>query len=259
MDKRKLERLIQDGYQPATVLESSPGNYQAIITIPKLGTSHDKDVGNRLAEHLNKEYGDPKLSGVIHPHRAPGYPNSKPKHQREDGSYPEVKLLKAERRECVKTLALSSRIDAEYQRLASQGPQHRERTPRKAIKLAAAPGSALDAYQRHSQDVLQRQQGGRVDLSRVDAMVAVRMRVTGHSQAEIEAALRQSAPTLRDKPEGRDWGDYAKRTARYAFGADGDRQAAGLGKYRQQWERLEGREQPQQQRQNEREGPSLGM
>ena len=165
-------------------------------------------------------------------------------------------LLKAERRECVKTLALSSRIDAEYQRLASQGPPHKERTPLAAIPLAAATGSALDAYQRHSQDVLQRQQGGKVDLSRVDAMVAVRMRVTGHSQAEIEGALRQCAPSLRDKPEGRDWGDYAQRTARYAFGAAGDRQAAGLGKYRQQWERLEGREQPQQQP-LERSGPGL--
>jgi acyl transferase domain-containing protein len=169
-----------------------------------------------------------------------------------------VKLLKAKRRECVKTLALSSRIDAEYQRLASEVPQHKERTPRAAIPLAAPTGSALDAYQRHSQDVLQRQQGDKVDLSRVDAMVAVRMRVTGHSQADIEAALRQSAPTLREKSEGRDWDDYAKRTARFAFGAAGDRQAAGLGKYRQQWERLEGREQPQSQWQKEREGPSFG-
>ena len=84
------------------------------------------------------------------------------------------------------------------------------------------------------------------------------MRVTGHSQAYIEAALRQLAPTLREKPEDRDWGDYAKRTARYAFGADGDRQAAGLVKYRQQWEQLEGKEQPQPQRQNEWEGPILG-
>ena len=47
-------------------------------------------------------------------------------------------------------------------------------------------------------------------------MVAVRMRVTGNSQADIEATLRQCAPTLREKPEGRE------------------------------------------QRQNEREGPSLG-
>jgi hypothetical protein len=148
-------------------------------------------------------------------------------------------------------------VGSQYRRLASQGPQHKELTPRTAIPLAAATGSVLDAYQRHSQDV-QRQQGGKVDLSRVDAMVAVRMRVTGHSQADIEAALRQSAPTLREKPEGRDWGDYAQRTARYAFGADGDRQAAGLDKHRRQWERLEGREQPQRQRQNEREGLSLG-
>ena len=250
MDRGKLERLIHDGYQPAAVLESSPGNYQAIITLPKLGKPNDKDVGNRLAEHLNREYGDPKLSGAIHPHRAPGYENRKPKHQREDGSYPEVRLLKAERRECVKTLALSSQIDAEYQRLASEGPQQRERTPRAVVDVVAATGSTLDAYQRHSKDVLQRQQGGKVDLSRVDSMVAMRMRVTGHSQADIEAALRQSAPTLREKPEGRDWNDYAQRTARYAFGAAGDRQAADLVKYRQQWERLEGREPPREKNRN---------
>ena len=151
------------------MLESSPGNYQAIITVPKLGTAHDKGVGNRLSDALNRQYGDPKLSGAIHPHRAPGYENRKPKHQREDGSYPEVRLLKAERRECIKALALSSQIDAEYQR--------------------------------------------------------------------------------RQKDEGRDWNDYAQRTARYAYSAAGDRQAADLGKYQQQWEKLEGREPQWQQEQ----------
>ena len=33
-------------------------------------------------------------------------------------------------------------------------------------------------------------------------MVAVRMRVTGHSQADIKATLRQRAPAAREKPEG---------------------------------------------------------
>ncbi|KJW92248.1 mobilization protein, partial [Enterobacter asburiae] len=131
MNREKLERLIRDGYRPAVVLESSPGNYQAIITVPKLGTAHDKDVGNRLSDALNREYGDPKLSGAIHPHRAPGYENRKPKHQREDGSYPEVRLLKAERRECVKALALSSQIDAEYQRQAALKAQQPERSKAK--------------------------------------------------------------------------------------------------------------------------------
>ena len=250
MNREKLERLIRDGYRPAVVLESSPGNYQAIITVPKLGTAHDKDVGNRLSDALNREYGDPKLSGAIHPHRAPGYENRKPKHQREDGSYPEVRLLKAERRECVKALALSSQIDAEYQRQAALKAQQPERSKAKpALELAAASGSAIDAYQRHYRDVLKRQRGGEVDLCRVDSMIAVRMRVTGHDQAAIEGAIRQCAPATRQKDEGRDWNDYAQRTARYAYSAAGDRQAAELGKYRQQWEKLEGREPVRQQEQ----------
>ena len=250
MNREKLERLINDGYQPAAVLESSPGNYQAIITVQKLGTPHDRDVGNRLSDALNREYGDPKLSGAIHPHRAPGYENRKPKHQREDGSYPQVRLLKAERRECVKALALSSQIDAEYQRQAAAKAQQQTLSKAKpALELAAASGSAVDAYQRHYRDVLKRQRGGGVDLSRVDSMIAVRMRVTGHDQAAIEGAIRQCAPATREKDEGRDWSDYAQRTARYAYSAAGERQAADLGKYRQQWEKLEGREPKRQQEQ----------
>ena len=251
MDREKLEQLIRDGYQPAAVLESSPGNYQAIITVPKLGTAHDKDVGNRLSDALNRQYGDPKLSGAIHPHRAPGYENRKPQHQREDDSFPEVRLLKAERRECVKALALSSQVDAEYQRQAALKAQHPERQARPALELAVASGSAIDAYQRHYRDVIKRQRGGEVDLSRVDSMIAVRMRVTGHDQAAIEGAICQCAPAIRQQDEGRDWNDYAQRTARYAYSAAGDRQAADLGKYRQQWEKLEGRE-PQRKKEQDK-------
>jgi len=245
MNREKLERLIKDGYQPAAVLESSPGNYQAIITVPKLVTAHDKDVGNRLSDALNRAYGDPRLSGAIHPHRAMGFENRKPKHQREDGSYPEVRLLKAERRECVKALALSRQIDAEYQRQAAE-KAHRARQPegkaKSARELGGASGGVVEAYQRHYRDVLKRQRGGEVDLSRVDSMIATRLRVTGHDQAAIECAIRQCAPGIRQKAEGRNWDDYAQRTARYAYSAAGDRQAEQLAKYRQQWQKLEGRE-----------------
>ncbi|MGC9128356.1 MAG: TraI/MobA(P) family conjugative relaxase [Acidithiobacillus sp.] len=247
MNREKLDRLIADGYRPAVVLESSPGNYQAILTVPKLGTPHDKDVGNRLSDALNREYGDPKLSGAIHPHRAPGFENRKPKHRRPDGSYPEVRLLKAERRECAKTLALSREIDAEYQRQAEQRaaekaqkrPQERLEAHSPTQTLESASEAAVEAYRRHYADILKRQ-GQPGDLSRVDSMIAVRMRVTGHSQADIEAAVYRCAPTIRTQSEGRNWTDYAARTARYAYSVAGDRQAAALEKYRMQWEELEG-------------------
>ena len=246
MNPEKLERLIRDGYKPAAVIESSHNNYQAILTVPKLGTEHDREVGNRICKVLNEEYGDRNLLGAVHPHRAPGFQNRKPKHQREDGSYPEVRLLKAERRECVKALELSRQIDAEYQQQAAlkaqQPVEMGEDKGRPAQEPVTASVGAAAAYQRHYCDVLKRQRGGRggnVDLSRVDAMVAVRLRVTGHSQADIEGAIRECAPGIRQKDEGRDWNDYAQRTARYAYSSAGDMQVEKLARYRRQWMRLE--------------------
>lgn len=65
MTRESLKRLQEDGFRPAVVLESSPGNYQCLLTIPKLGT--EWDVGNRITERLNREYGDKKLCSCIHP------------------------------------------------------------------------------------------------------------------------------------------------------------------------------------------------
>ena len=89
---------------------------------------------------------------------------------------------------------------------------------------------------------MRKRQRGKVDLSRVDSMIAVRMRVTGHNQTAIMGALRDCAPGIRGNDDQRDWNDYAQRTARYAFSAAGDRQASELVTYRQRWERLERRE-----------------
>jgi hypothetical protein len=63
------------------------------------------------------------------------------------------------------------------------------------LELAAASGSAIDAYQRHYRDVLKRQRGGEVDLSRVDSMIAVRMRVTGHDVRTGHPGRRTRAAT----------------------------------------------------------------
>ena len=234
LNREKLDRLRRDGYRPAAVLESSPGNYQAIITVQKLGMPHDRALGDGLAKYLNREYGNYKLSDCIQPHRAPGYENLDPKRQGEDGSHPVVRVIEAERRECAKTQAAYSQIDAEYQQLAAAHP-------RPARASTAASDGAIDAYQRHYFDVRKRQRG-KVDLSRVDSMIAVRMRVTGHNQTAIMGALRDCAPGIRGNDDQRDWNDYAQRTARYAFSAAGDRQASELVTYRQRWERLERRE-----------------
>lgn len=116
----------------------------------------------------------------------------------------------------------------------------------------SSPGSLVDIYRRHYEDIVQgqaRRDGtgeGCVDPSRVDAMIAVRMRMTGHDQVAIKQALQQCSPGAhgRSAAHGRDWDHYAERTAQYAFGPAGTRRAEQLSPHRAKWEKLEGRERP---------------
>lgn len=232
MTSGSLEKLQEDGFMPAVILESSPGNFQCLLTVPKLRSGFDRDVGNRLTERLNRLYGDKNLSGCIHPHRAPGFENRKPKHRREDGGYPQVRLLFAERRECAKALEFSCQIDREY---AEAARAQRER-PR-AVS-SGRPGDSVAAYYAHLDNI--RKHLVIDDYSRVDAMIALRMRSNGHSRKEVAAAVRACAPTIREAQAGRDWQRYAERTADYAFGVAGDVDLAKNERYRELWCKIEG-------------------
>ena len=236
MTRESLKRLQEDGFRPAVVLESSPGNFQCLLTIPKLGTEHDRDVGNRLTERLNREYGDNKLCGCIHPHRAPGFENRKPKHRREDGSFPQVKLLFAERRECGKALALTRRIDREYAEAAEK-----RKAERRTFSLPdVRPGDPAAAYYAHLENI--RRHLTIEDYSRVDAMIALRLRSNGHSREAVEETIHACAPTIRETQAGRNWQRYAERTAAYAFGPAGDRDMVRNERYRELWRKVEGGE-----------------
>ena len=233
MSEAKLAMFLQDGFTPAGILESSPGNFQCLITIPKLGNPFDKDVGNRLTERLNQQYGDPKLSGCIHPHRAPGFENRKAKHKQDDGAYPQVRLLRAEKAECPHALELSKQIAQEY----AQAKQERAKRQQTLPSQSVPPGSPTAAYYAHFANI--QQHLSIEDYSRVDAMIALRMRATGHSSQAVTEVIRQCAPGIREKKEGRNWQRYAERTADYAFGMAGDVDLAKSERFLEHWKRVE--------------------
>ena len=241
MTSDSLARLQKDGFAPAVILESSPGNYQCLLTIPKLHSGFDRDVGNRLTERLNRMYGDKKLSGCIHPHRAPGFQNRKPKHKKEDGSYPQVQLLFAEKRECAKALDLSLQIDREHAQAAET-----KKTRPPVIRPSGRPGDPVSAYHAHMENI--RKYLAIDDYSRVDAMIALRMRSNGHSREEVAETIQACAPTIRDNQTGRNWQRYAERTADYAFGVAGDVDLMKNERYREHWQRIEGIGEQQQNR-----------
>lgn len=113
-----------------------------------------------------------------------------------------------------------------------------------AAKPDVVQSPALDAaevYMRHHNDIMQRQRGGNVDLDAIDVMIAIRMRVTGHSRSDIESAILQCAQSKRKNPISRDWANYAQSTMLYAFSESGDLQYERLRRFCKEWMDLEGR------------------
>ncbi|HZL18531.1 MAG TPA: TraI/MobA(P) family conjugative relaxase [Polyangia bacterium] len=134
---------------------------------------------------------------------------------------------------------LQQTIAAERERIrmtrgeGAPGREHRSAE----IREARTPA---EVYRRHFADVTRQHPGQHVHPSRVDAEIAVRMRLTGHHRGEIVRAIKDAAPV--DRPdEKRDWDAYARRTAAFAFGVPGDRLAEQL---RPQHERFRGLEGP---------------
>lgn len=99
------------------------------------------------------------------------------------------------------------------------------------------PGDPAAAYYAHLENI--RRHLTIEDYSRVDAMIALRLRSNGHSREAVEETIRACAPTIRDSQTGRNWQRYAERTADYAFGPAGDRDMERNERYREMWRRVE--------------------
>jgi hypothetical protein len=61
----------------------------------------------------------------------------------------------------------------------------------------------------------------KMDESRLDAGVALRMRLAGYTREEVANEMYRKARPLR-KEESRDWKEYGHRAVWYAFGVAGD-------------------------------------
>ena len=96
-------------------------------------------------------------------------------------------------------------------------------------------------YQRHFAAVAREQASRKVDPSRLDAEVAVRLAVTGHSREQIAIAISDGARAGRPA-EHRDWDTYARRAAAFAFSPPGREMRERLSGQEQKLLRLEGRQ-----------------
>jgi hypothetical protein len=126
---RGLDDLTDRGYAPAIVMETSPGNYQAVLKIPKTGGS--EAAANAWFRDLNRDLGDQRITGLTHPFRLAAYENRKEKHRGRDGRFPFVRLAEATNRFCGKALAVVRAYAQQLQAELVVIRQNRPAGPRK--------------------------------------------------------------------------------------------------------------------------------
>ena len=117
---------------------------------------------------------------------------------------------------------------------------------RRAFEIVATRTPA-DVYRRHLADVTRERPGQPVDPSRIDAEIAIRMRLAGHRRGDIERAIKEAVPADRRR-EARDWDTYAKRTVDVAFGVPGDHLAEQLKRQEDRLRQFEGRHRDESER-----------
>lgn len=90
---RTVGRLKEEGFQPALIVETSPGNFQAWLDHGEVLT---KELSTFVARILARRFlGDPASADWRHYGRLAGFTNRKEKYRRANGLYPFVLLHEA--------------------------------------------------------------------------------------------------------------------------------------------------------------------
>lgn len=203
-----LGDLMAAGYRPALVQESSAGNRQAVLKVPKGRDGDEQRAANELVVSLNRRFGDERFSGVVHPFRMAGFSNKKPGR---NNAF--TRIIEAVGGICTRAM---EQLDAIRARIIGDRAETRDlpdvRHP-SAVDLPAASSEAEAAFDRARvlAEGLAAHMGWQRDESRLDYRAAQTMAGDGWSRDEIAAAILTRSPNLVDRH--RNPLDYAARTA----------------------------------------------
>ena len=120
-----LARLSDEGFAPAAVIETSPGNFQAWL---KHTQPLPKELSTQAAKRLAERFGADKGAADWRRFgRMPGFTNRKPKHQNALGLYPFARLVACSGDLFLQAEAFCAEVIASFERQAAEQREFRSR------------------------------------------------------------------------------------------------------------------------------------
>jgi hypothetical protein len=199
-----VSTMKQTGFQPAVVVETSPGNYQAWVKHPE---RLSKDVSTAAARALAERFGgDHGAADWRHFGRLSGFTNRKAQYRNATGWYPFVRLVEA---------LGGVYPEAERFLAAVTGDLERRRTERDRLKEGSTIGRAIRQERQKTIDAFRADARYCGDGTRIDLAYAVYALSHSLAFAKVEAAIRSR--DLSHKGNERRQTDYVERTIKKAL------------------------------------------
>ncbi len=196
-----VDRMKSAGFNPALVVETSPGNFQAWLKHPRV---LPRDVSTEAARTLAADFGgDRGAADWRHFGRASGFVNRKPKYQRADGLFPFVRLRDANGH----SYPAAERFLGGVQEGIYKAAVEREATRNRLS--AGRPSSPLRDIENFRQNPIYGGDGTRIDLA-----YAIYALSHGASPVGVEAAIRSRS--LAHKGSEKRQIEYVERTIKKA-------------------------------------------
>jgi hypothetical protein len=204
LSKDAVATMRQAGFNPALVVETSPGNYQAWLRHPeRLG----KEVSTAAARALAEKFGgDRGAADWRHFGRLSGFTNRKARHlDTATGLYPFVRLIEARGGVYSEAERFLAAVKSDLERRRIERERLRERVATTGL-VRHGDLKTIDMFRADGR------YGG--DGTRIDLAYAVYALSRGVTATEVEAAIRSR--DLSHKGTERRQNDYVERTIKKA-------------------------------------------
>jgi hypothetical protein len=203
LDAAAIARMKTEGFEPAVVVETSPGNFQAWL---KHGEVLDEAMSTRAAKLLAERFGgDPGSADWRHFGRLAGFTNPKPNRRLESGMPPFARLVEARGRVYSRASVFIAELHAFMAHASGVEAADGNRAGERAPELS--PLKTLEEFHRDPR------YGG--DLHRADMAWARHAAGMGLAADEIRQAIMQ-ARDLSKKGSLKRQHEYGERTAQKA-------------------------------------------
>lgn len=196
-----LADVKANGFTPNLIQRTSGLSIQAVFTLPKSDVT--KEVGNAWFKDMNKLYGDKNILGFVHPFRAAGFRNVKPKHlNAKTDKFPVVTLLERVKGLCSKAIDACRTI---AEATAALAPGRAVAVPKGLVErhVYDVPSAQPDDHAKHYAArfygwCTDRYEAG-VDWSRADWILIQRMQKAGYSADVIAGTVLECSPGLAER------------------------------------------------------------